>query len=169
MAQALRLVHTTQHHTTTPLEQPSGCDELAAREALVQRVFARWVVLHREGRPVQPRLTDQRRQAVIVALGWGFDEATLELALDGCKASAFCQYGNRTGHPLDELTWILGTAERIERLANEGAAAREAIERRLAAKAGAEALRATAATDKVRDRLRQLRQDLAAQAMRRGG
>ncbi|MBK9363042.1 MAG: hypothetical protein IPM99_19010 [Rubrivivax sp.] len=165
---ALRLVHTT-HHTTTPLEQPTGCDEFRAREALVQRVFARWVVLHREGRPVQPRLTEQRRQAVVMALGWGFDEAAIEMAIDGCKASWFCQAGNRTGHPLDELTWILGSAERIERLANEGAVAREAIEQRQAAVRQGLAAQATQATNAARERLRALRDELAQRAMRRGG
>lgn len=165
---AIRLVHTT-HHTTTPLEQPTGCDEFLAREALVQRVFARWVVLHREGRPVQPRLTEQRRQAVVMALGWGFDEAAIEMAIDGCKASWFCQCGNRTGHPLDELTWILGSAERIERLANEGAAALDAIEARRAAQQLAQALQATGATDGARERLRVLRDELAQRALRRGG
>lgn len=125
MSPVLKLIPSTPPpHTTQQPERPSGCDSVV----VVARVFDAWRVLHRHDKPVQPRMTDQRRNALLQALAWGFDEDALMLAVEGCKASAFCQWKNRTGHPIDELTWIVATAERIERLANEGAAAREAFE-----------------------------------------
>lgn len=148
--------HTTtppHHHTTPPLEQPQGCDP--GGDAVVQRLFDAWRALHRHGRQVQPLLTQSRRAAVHMAMAWGYGEEALALALEGCAASAFCQYGNRTGHALDELVWIFGTAERIERLANEGAALRRAFEQRERERLQPVApAAATAASDAARARLR---------------
>lgn len=152
--QALRLVTTTPHHT------------FSARERAVdvaQQVFEHWAYLHREGMPVARRVSEERKRVVWRAVDeFGFGVDVLMLAVEGARASRFCQGANRTGLKLDDLAWILHTEARIERLAEIGQTARNEFEAQ--ASAPQVAAPASAQTEEQRERLARLRKFLASKA-----
>lgn len=123
MNAVVRLIHTTPHHTTTPHTTPP----LTTTEA-AERLYHQWVQLHRSGRPMAARCSPARRAVVQVAVEvMGYSVEVLELALEGCLASRFCQGNNRVGRVLDDFGWILGNEARIERLAQIGQQARDQL------------------------------------------
>lgn len=74
------------------------------------------------------RCSPARRAVVQVAVEvMGYSVEVLELAVEGCLASRFCQGNNRVGRVLDDFGWILGNEARIERLAQIGQQARDQL------------------------------------------
>lgn len=147
--QQLRLVTATTPHTT----------HHAARD-VAQEVFEHWAFFHREGKPVAQRVSVERREVVRRAVDdFGFDVEVLMLAVEGCKASRFCQGENRTRMRLDDLGWILASERRIEQLAEFGVKARADFE---AAQAQpVEVHLGAAPTEQQRQRLADMRRFLA--------
>lgn len=133
-------------------------DQKAIDEA-ARRIYRRWVDVHRAGYRVAKHPSALRMRALRRALSeFGFDEEKLQLAVEGCKASRWCQGANKAGAVFDDLSWILHRESRIERLAEEG---REARATRLAytvkVNGTTEPTEPSRMTDDVRARLAALR------------
>lgn len=153
---ALSLVTHTPH-------TPHAAPPTASVEGDVLRVWEHWKFMLRDGRVVARQLSAQRRGVVERACGW-FGVEVLELAVEGCAASAFCQGKNRTGVVFDDIAWIFETEQRIERLAEEGRKARAEFEARAAGAADARGVVHEAPSPEVAARLADMRRFLAAKA-----
>ena len=118
MNQALRLIH-----TTTP-------PHVARQRDPALEVYERWKLLLRAGRPVARNLSAERRALLEgVMARWGFDVDVMCMAVEGCFASQWVRERLAEGKPFDELGFIFGAEERVERFAALGQRAREQAER----------------------------------------
>lgn len=150
----LKLVTTTRHHDH--LDHDDGAVDVALH------VFDVWRELLRHGVPAARALSRERR-ALLESSSSAFDVEVMVLAVEGCAASAFCQGSNRTGATFDSLEWIFGGGDaRVERLAGLGLKARKMIAQQQQAEQRPQPPADPARQAAARERLRTLRQQLAA-------
>ena len=97
---------------------------------------------------------------------FGFGEEVLMLAVEGCKASRFCQGENRMRMRLDDFSWILQTERRIEQLAEIGAKARAEFEAHAQAAPAEVTTQGEVQTAEMRERLKALRRFLVGRGAR---
>lgn len=146
-----------------PALAPDPAPTAAAERTPVERVFDHWVFMLGKRRAA---LGPARRKAIERALAL-YDEETLQLAIEGCAASAWHAGQNDRGRAFDDLELILRDEAHVERFAADGEALRERAERELArqAQASKEAERVVeidpAAGQAARERLRAVRFEVA--------
>lgn len=153
------------HRLSIPAHTPApDAPDDVARTA-VERVFDHWVVMLGKRRAM---LGPTRRRSIERALAL-YDEETLQLAIEGCAASAWHAGQNDRGRAFDDLELILRDEAHVERFAADGEALRERAARELARQqqAARDAARAVvveidpADGASARERLLQLRVELA--------
>jgi hypothetical protein len=145
-------------------DAPAHAAEQAERSP-TERIFAHWVFMLGKRRAA---LGPGRRKAIERMLAL-YDEETLQLAIEGCAASAWHAGQNDRGRAFDDLELILRDEAHVERFAADGEALRERAEREVArqAQASREAERAVlveidpAACSAARARMQQVRFDIA--------
>lgn len=134
-----------------------------AEQTPTARIFAHWVFMLGKRRAA---LGPGRRKAIERMLAL-YDEETLQLAIEGCAASAWHAGQNDRGRAFDDLELILRDEAHVERFAAEGEALRERAERDVARalQAGRDAERVVeidpAAGHAARERLQAVRFELA--------
>lgn len=107
-------------------------DALGAARGPAQRLFAHWVYMM--GKSARRTvLGPSRERALLQALRWGYDEATLRLAIEGCAATPHNMGRNDRGEEYNDLTLILRDEAHVERFAATG----ERVRRELAAEQAA--------------------------------
>ena len=149
--------------TPTPTPTPHTTPHTPSPDGEVQRVWEHWKFMLREGRVVARQLSAQRRVVVERACGW-YGVGVLELAVEGCAASPFCQGKNRSGVVFDDIAWIFDNEQRIERLAEEGRRARAEYEARQATDNDGRGTAHESPSPEVAARLADMRRFLAAKA-----
>lgn len=84
----------------------------------VQRLFDHWVFMLGKN-PKRCALGPTRRKVIAAALAL-YDEETLELAIEGCAASAFHAGENDRGKAYDDLELIFRNEAKVETFAADG-------------------------------------------------
>lgn len=125
---AIEVTVAKQLRLVTDEERADARASIAAGAGPVERLFAHWVFMMGK-RPRATMLGPSRRRALVQALGWGYDEAVLELAIEGCAATPHNMGENDRGQEYNDLTLILRDEAHIERFAGTGERLRAAAER----------------------------------------
>jgi len=114
----------------TDAERASAAGPIDSPGGPLERLFAHWVFMMGK-RPRSVVLGPSRRRALAQALGWGYDEAFLELAIEGCAATPHNMGHNDRDQEFNDLTLILRDEAHVERFARTGERLRAAAEREL--------------------------------------
>lgn len=101
-------------------------DVYLAHRAAEHRLFGRWLAMWGKS-PKRVKLTPERLAALRAALVM-YDEDQLAEAIDGHAADAWAAGDNQYGRAFDDIAWMLGRGDRVERYSEAGAALREEAE-----------------------------------------
>jgi hypothetical protein len=121
-------MHAVQLHIVPADTHEAGAAPKTAAKAgamPLERVFGHWVFMLGKN-PKRCALGPTRKRAIERALGL-YDEETLQLAIEGCAASAWHAGENDRGREFNDIELILRDEAHIERFAADGERLRDRV------------------------------------------